>query len=847
MKKLMQSKTPIGYILGALGLFLAIALLYNYPVMQGKQLLQHDIVQYKGGAKELIDHREATGQETYWSDAMFGGMPTYQSGAQFRGDFIKQIDNSLNFYNLLPKPANYLFLLFSGFFFLGMVLTRSWKFALMGALMFGFSTYFYIIITAGHNGKLHTICYFAPWLASVWLIFKRQYWWGFVLTSLFFGLQICANHPQMTYYMAFAIGLLCLVELINILKSKDYKHLAWSFGLLVSATAIGVGLNAQRIMANAEYVKETTRGKHILPKSASQGETGLDKESILNWSYGKTETLNLIYPNLMGGASSGKKSEKMMEKLGELVQENAQSQGEVDNIIKAMRSPSYWGEQPGTSGPAYQGMVMMFVAILGFCFLNRKHQIWLGSSILLCLFLAWGSNMLWFSELFIDHVPMYNKFRAPSSILVVLELLFPMMACFGLYHMCFNLKITPQKKLSILYKVAGVFIGLGLIFLAFGKSIFGFQTDLEKELLPSYIADYLVKERGQMFRSDVLKSILFIGLSAALVWAYFNQKIKLTAMVLGLSALSVIDLWLVNLDYLNPKQYVEAQWAQKPFPTELSDDLMAKAESNEALRQMASQTQINGILKQIKDKDKGHYRVFNEVFGPFNETNTSYFHASVGGYHAAKLRRYDDVVNHYFMNPNKAVNPNNVLNMLNTKYVVSTDKDQKPAVQINPQALGNAWLVSDIQWAKNPTEELTNLDKINPKTTAILAQEDQNAFQAKTLQKDTLASISLQDYKADALSFKSQSKTPQLAVFSEVYYPKGWQMYLDNQPVPHLKANYFLRAVYVPAGQHNISMKFEPAVIEKGKIYAWLSILMLIVSAFLLKRFLPKTQKTALV
>ncbi|MBP7500905.1 MAG: hypothetical protein KA796_13740, partial [Chryseobacterium sp.] len=365
------------FILASFVVFILLAVVYANPVISGKRLMQHDIVFYKGGAQELLQYRANNENETYWSDAMFGGMPTYQTGAQFRGDVIKKIDDLFLF---LPKPANYLFLLFAGFFFLGMVAVRNWKYALLGATFFGLSTYFYIIISAGHNGKVHTIAYFAPLVAGIILVyFRKKYILGFITTALFAGLQICANHPQMTYYLFLGLGFLFLSELMRAIKGKiEWKHFLISTGIVGFAVVIGVGMNSQRIMANAEYVKETVRGKQILnTNSHTAGKSGMDRESITLWSYGKLETLNLFIPRLMGGASQEEGSDKMMEHVQELAQENIKSQQEYEMMMKGFGSLTYWGDQPSTSGPAYQGAVVCFLAILGFFFARKKYRYWI--------------------------------------------------------------------------------------------------------------------------------------------------------------------------------------------------------------------------------------------------------------------------------------------------------------------------------------------------------------------------------------------------------------------------------------------------------------------------------------
>ena len=818
------------FIIASLVLFIILALVYANPVLTGKQLFQHDIVQYKGGAKELLDYRAQNGQETYWSDSMFGGMPTYQMGAQFRGDIVKSIDGVLNF---LPKPANYIFLLFSGFFLLGLVAVRNWKYALLGATFFGLSTYFYIALAAGHNGKIHTVAYFAPLLAGILLVYiRKKYILGFIVTALFMGLQVAANHPQMTYYLFIALGFLFVSELIRAFQHKiSWKHFGISNGILALAMILGVGMNSQRIMANSEYVTETVRGKQILNNDRhSSDESGMDKESMLMWSYGKMETLNLFIPRLMGGSSNEEGSDKMMARVQEMVQENVTSQSEMDRISKGFSSLTYWGEQPGTSGPAYQGAVVCFLAILGFFFAWKKYRYWILGASILTIFLAWGSNFMALSDFFIDFVPFYNKFRAPSSILVVVELLFPLIAMIGLYRF-FNSNektettseniLTEEYKTKILKYVSASVLGIILLLLVFGKSILGFHTDSEKTYLPPYLLDFLVDERFKMFRIDAIKAIVYVAITAGVLFLSLKKKLSQNIAIIVIGLVSLFDLWSVNKRYLNNDNFVDKAFAENPFQTENSDLLMQKVGENSNLQSLLANAKINQTLETIAEKDKTHYRIYNQTLGTFSETNTSYFKSSIGGYHAVKLRRYDDLINEYFSKMDTVRIPK-ILNMLNTKYMIFGNAE-KPDAVVNPNANGNAWFVSNVKFVENPNEEIKQIGEIDSKEVAIISKDDQKYFEGKQLAADSTAILNLTKYQPNELEFKTQSKTPQLAVFSEIYYPKGWKMLIDGNEVPYIKANYLLRAVHVPAGNHMVKMVFEPAVIAKGKLISMIA------------------------
>ncbi|MDQ1161211.1 hypothetical protein QE422_001579 [Chryseobacterium sp. SORGH_AS 447] len=808
------------YIAISLVVFIVLAFLYSTPVITGKQLFQHDIVQYRGGAKELLDYRDATGKETYWSDSMFGGMPTYQMGSRFEGDIIKNIDSKLNFF---PRPVNYLFLLAAGFFLLGMVVVRNWKYALLGATFFSLSTYFYIAIAAGHNGKINTIEYFAPLLAGMLLVYiRKQYIWGFIVTTLFMGLQIAANHPQMTYYLFLALGFLFLSELIRTIQKKtSVKHFLISSGIIAASCLIGVGMNSQRIMANSEYIKETVRGKQILTnESHTGGDSGMDKESMLMWSYGKLETLNLFIPRLMGGGSQEPEGKEMMAKIQEMVQENVGSQTEMDRISKGFGNLTYWGDQPGTSGPAYQGAIVCFLALLGLFFAWKKYRYWILGASVLTIFLAWGSNFMALSDFFIDFIPFYNKFRAPSSILVVVELLFPLIAIIGLYRFFTDNELTKEYKQKILLYVGGGTLGFVLILLLFGKSLLGFQTENEKTYLPPFLLDYLIEERFKMFRVDAIKAFFYVAITVAALFMVLKQKLNQNIALVIIGAVSLFDLWTVNKRYLNDENYVDKIFAENPFQTESSDLLAEKAQGNPNLESILANVNVNKTLETIADKDKTHYRIFNNILGTFSETNTSYFKSSIGGYHAVKLRRYDDVINEYFQVMDSVKVPN-ILNLLNAKYLVLGGPEQPQAIP-NPKANGNAWFVSDLKFVDSPNQEIKAIGTINSKRTAVIASSDRKYFEGKSVQADSTAFINLTRYQPNELEFKSQSKTPQLAVFSEIYYPHGWKIFIDEKEVPYIKADYLLRAVHVPAGNHRVRMVFEPEVIEKGK---WISLI----------------------
>ena len=556
----------------------------------------------------------------------------------------------------------------------------------------------------------------------------------------------------------------------------------------------------------------------------------MDKESALAWSYGKTETLNLLIPRLMGGASSEKGSEKAIGDMQNLIAENSSSEEEfnknISQISKGLSSISYWGDQPMTSGPAYQGAVVVFLAILGFFFAPKRYQYWILGASILCIGLAWGSNFPFLSDLFIDFVPFYNKFRAPSSILVVVELLFPLIGIVGLSHLLKNnLDETEiQQKTKKLITISGVIIGLIIFLLAFSRPLLGFCTDNERAYLPPYILDYLVNYRQKMFQEDTIKTILYISITATTLFFTLKRKINSNVALIIIGFVSLFDLWSVNKRYLNNDNFIDKIFAENPFQTENTDLLAEKISENDNLKSLLTEVNINKTLENISQKDTEHYRIFNQILETFGETNTSYFKSSIGGYHAVKLRRYDDLINEYFYSQDSLRQKEipNILNMLNTKYLILGNAEN-PNVQINPESNGNAWFVSNIKWAKSPNEEIDLIGKIDNKKTAVINEKDfKNILKSQQFVADSTANIQLTKYQPNELKYISQSSTNQLAVFSEIYYPYGWKAFVDGKEVEILRANYLLRAIPLSAGKHEIKMIFQPQTIKTGK---WISVL----------------------
>lgn len=802
-------------------MFIILSLGFHYPILSGQEIIQNDIIQYKGGAHELLDYREKTaGDETYWSNSMFGGMPTYQMGAKFKGDFIKELDTWIQF---LPRPANYLFLLLSGFWLLIWTLTRRGLYAFLGAIMFAFSTYFFIIVAAGHNAKVHTIGYFAPLLAGICMLyFRRWYLAGGVVTCLSLALQISANHPQMTYYLFMVLGIFFIIQCVRMLMGRLEKSIFWKgTGIFTLAVILSIGMNAPRLLANAEYVGETVRGKQILNKNKGRNPEGIDRDALLMWSYGKLETLNLFVPNLMGGGSQQAFSEDFTQNLALALEDKVQDPIQLEQAVQSIQSQvsPYWGDQPGTSGPAYQGIIVMFLGILAGFLVWDKYRWWYLASIILSILLAWGSNFPWLSDLFIDFVPMYNKFRAPSSILVLAEFLIPMMGVIGLYRILEVRDIPEVKVKKILIGVSIGFLSFLLILLLFGNKLLIFANEVEKVQIPEFILSVLKTERQTLLVHDTLRALALLLPAIGLVWFAFVKKIKSEYAVVGLILLSLIDLWGVGRRYLNHNNFVDSSFTQYPFPTDLNKDAIHQAKEKPELQRILAMVPMNRILSEIRQKDRGYYRVYNPLIGSFNETNTSNFHSSIGGYHAVKLRRYDDLIDKYFYQQKDSLQTAQILSMLNTRYHLTGDYNQPAVIKTQPN--GAAWLVEKVTKVNTPEEEIQKIGQIDTRKELVVSDTHPNI----PVNRDIKAQIQLATYQPNHLIYRYNSESPQVAVFSEIWYPYGWNFYIDGKKSSLFRANYLLRAASLPAGKHTLEMKFQPDVITKGQILSLISLI----------------------
>ncbi|MCB4797624.1 YfhO family protein [Neotamlana laminarinivorans] len=761
--------------------FVVVALAYFNPVLQGKTIYQNDIVQFIGMSKQQKDYKVKTGEETYWTNSAFGGMPTYQLGAKYPHNYIKKLDLILRF---LPRPADYLFLYLLSFYVLLLVLKVDFKLAALGALAFGFSTYLIIILGVGHNSKAHAIAYMPLVLSGILLVFQKKYIGGFLLTTIAMGLELVSNHFQMTYYLMFLVIILGIVYFIDAFKKKTLPHFFKSVAILFGAVALSIALNATNILATQEYVKESKRGKSELTVNVdgSDKETtsGLTKDYITQFSYGLAETFNLFIPRFMGGGNGenlGKDSAtyEAVRKLGASTTEAAEF---------AKSAPMYWGDQPIVEAPAYIGAVVIFLFVFALFLVKGRLKWWLVSGAIFSLLLSYGKNLGFLTNFFIDYVPLYNKFRAVTSIQVILELCVPALAIFGLVRL-FNNFEKDEEKLKALKYATAITGGIALIFLLFKSSLFDFVGVNDGYYRQSYGQDFvdaLKTDRKSIFTTDTLRSLVLVIIAAGSILWYLKNKLKEKWVITIFAVLILFDLVGVDRRYVNNNDFVSSIAMNKPFDA-------------------------NPIDKEIL-KDKSHFKVFDLVSGP---SKPSYFHNSLNGYNAAELRRYSEVFDWYVSQNNM-----NVLNMLNTKYIIAQDQEGNMFPYKNDDANGNAWFISKLTQVPSANVEIKLLDSLNNKQEAIYSSQEQLASAKKTYLVDSLSTIRLKEVKPNYLKYESNNTNNGFAVFSEIYYPHGWKTFIDGKEVNHARVDYILRGMHIPKGKHIIEFKFDPEVVKTG-------------------------------
>ena len=779
----------------AIIIFSLASIIYFHPILKGYKLNQSDITQFRGMVKDINDFRTEENREPYWTGASFSGMPAYQISAYYPNDFVRSLDRLLRF---LPRPADYTFLYFLSFFVLMMALKVNWRLAILGSLAFGFSTYLIIIFGAGHNAKAHAIAYMPLVVAGFLWVFQRKYILGFIVTGLAMALEIYTNHIQMTYYLGFCLLILGIVEFMYAIREKVVPLFLKQVAILIAAVAIGVGTNAPRLMALKEYADHSTRGKSELTinldGSNKEVTKGLDKTYITQYSYAKLETFNLFIPRFMGGGT--------IEKLGEdsnfyqFIEEKAGKKVAADYSEQVL---TYWGDQPIVEAPAYIGAVIFLLFFLGIFLVKGRLKQWLVAATVFSIILSWGRNFEVITNFFIEYVPLYNKFRAVSSIQVIAELCIPILGVLGLKAF-FSAEMSTEEKYQGLKKAVltfGALIIAGFAFAHLFGAFEGLRDAQQYSEVPGFL-DAVIADRKAMLLSDTIRSLVLVLISGTALWLFLKDKVKPIVVIFGLTLLILFDLISVNKKYVNADDFKNARKIEKPFTKSDADKLILQ--------------------------DKTHYRVANFAVDLINDGSTSYFHNSIGGYHAAKLGRYQELFDFQI-----AKNNIQVFNMLNTKYFIIPDAEGNPKVQQNTKANGNVWFVDNLIPVQNANEEIHALDTLNTKKEAVILENDYQKMDIQfQMQQDTIATIALVDYKVTSLIYNSKTETAQFAVFSEIFYKEGWNAYIDGELVPHYRVNYVLRGMKIPAGNHKIEFKFEPKVIQQGKTVSLISYALLL-------------------
>lgn len=818
--------------------FVLLSFAYFFPAdIENRILFQHDTAAGAGAGQEVKEYYEQTGERSRWTNSLFGGMPMYQIAPSY--DSTKSLQWVQKAYQLfLPDYVCLTFMLMLGFYILLRVFGIPVWLAGLGGIMWAFSSYFFILISAGHIWKFITLAYVPPTIAGIVLAYRGKLLWGGILTALFVALQITSNHVQMSYYFFFVILFFVGAYFEKAWRTKTLPQFFKASAVLIVAALVGIAANVSNLYHTYAYSKETMRGKSELVQTgdaAKQTSSGLDRDYITQWSYGIDETLTLLVPNFKGGASAAlSQSETAMSKANPM----------YSSLYGSLTQ--YFGTQPMTSGPVYVGAFVLFLFVLG-CFIVKGPLKWaLIGATFFSIVLSWGKNFMPLTDFFIDYVPLYNKFRAVSSILVIAEFTIPLLAIFALKRLLEEPEIIKQEKkplgisllltagIALLLAVAPGSIGSGYVPAQEAQML---QNAVNQQMIPanelSGILANLGEMRAELVSSDALRSFIIIGIGCSLLWLYASGKLRSSLTIAGITILCLADMWGVNKRYLNDAQFV---------PHSIRTETFTKTNTDELILQDTSLD----------------YRVLNFATSTFDDNNTSYWHKSVGGYHPAKLRRYQEMIEHHISPEMQAAykaiataggemdsvdaNKFRILNMLNTKYFIFPAGQQRQTVPIlNPHAYGNAWFVNKVQYVNNANEEIDALDSIIPTETAVVDARFKDVLKGATESyKDSLSSIRLTSYTPNRLTYETNNAQDGIAVFSEIYYPDGWHVTIDGQPAELARADYILRTMYVPAGQHTIEMRFDPTSLHvtEGIAYGALALLVIgiIVAVLIAKR-----------
>lgn len=814
---------------GAIAIFLIISILYCHPAMQGKVLQQSDIMHWKGMAQNAFEYKQQHGHFPLWNTHLFSGMPNYQVAMENKSLLFIDFNHLLSLW--LPKPVQFFFLACLSFYILCMAFQCKSIVAILGSLAFAYCSYNPIIISVGHETKMMAIAYMPALLAGLILLYEKKYVVGFMVTALFATLEINANHPQINYYFLIAAVCVTLAYLIKWIQQKQWKHAFIALLLAAVGALVGVGNSAVSLLTTAEYAQYTMRGgKNIAitnDEIKQTKTTGLDEDYAFSYSIAKAEFLTFLMPHAFGESSSETFDEN--SKIVSTLTEKGIPENTAVQLAASL--PKYWGGIESTAGPVYLGAIICLLFIVGMVVVKDNKRWWILIACIIAVFMAWGKYFPSFNQFLFQHLPLYNKFRAPSMALVIPQLLFPLLAVLAVQQIFFtpNGKEQLQKSFKrILQITAGIFVILLLIYL-----FMDYSSPIDANIVQAYtdpqtgnsewgktIVNALLAERKAMFGNDIFRAFLFAVFVIVLLWWYQkNASVKAWWLVAAFAFINFIDLLLVDTKYLNADSFVEAETEEANFIPNAAN------------------------LEIMKDKDV-HYRVYSLSPDRFNESITAYFHRCIGGYHPAKLRIYQDLIETQLSKNNM-----NVLNMLDTRYFILPPQQQQNTYKAhkNDSAYGACWLVKNVHFVNGPVAEIQALDTLQPLHTAVIDQSFQTII-PNNIQFDSTAQIKLTHYDNDTIHYDYKANTPQLAVFSEIYYPAGWNAYIDNKKVPYCKANYVLRALPLPAGVHKVSFIFEPSSYYNGQKYVyianiilWLSIIASIVY-FIRNNNQPKTK-----
>ncbi|MDR2887536.1 MAG: YfhO family protein [Bacteroidales bacterium] len=801
----------------AVAIFITVSMAYFYPLLEGKTLVTNDGTVAQNSAMEISAFRAQYGGEPLWTNSMFGGMPAYLISTLFEGNIMKHVNVAFNF---LSRPASFIFIMMLGFYILLLMFKTGWRIAIAGALAYGFSTYMFFIIAAGHNTKAQALAYMAPMIGSIIYAYRYNAIKGALLATLFLTLEIIANHPQITYYAAICVLIFVIIECIMALREKELIKFVKSSLLLLCGAMLAVGMNFGALYTTYEYGKYSTRSKSELQTDDTDKTSGLDKSYITQWSYGVDETLTLLIPGFRGGAS--KPFDRDSETAMVLRRNNA------SQYIGQFQQ--YWGTQPLVDGPVYVGAIIMFLFAAGLIIVKGRERWWLLTAAVVSVMLAWGENFMPLTNLFIDYFPGYNKFRAVTTILVIAEFAIPFLAILALRNI-FNGTTSRKDILKAIKTAAGITGGLALLFVIFPRLAGSYVSAAEMSAqLPDWLLQAMTADRQKLLRGDAFRSFMLIVAAAGIIIAFVSQKMKKEYAIVGIAVLFLGDMWFVNKRYLPADRF----------------------QLKTAAAALKTPTQADAYILQ----DTANFRTLNLSVSPFNDASTSYFHKSVGGYHGAKLKRYQELIDTVLSaeitnimlaaqsaqtveDLQAAIYGTTGLNMLNTKYIIYSP-DALPLV--NENAMGNAWFAEEPRLVENANEELAGITGANPGQWAVIDKSFGNLVTKQHYPHSAGDTIMMTSYKANEITYTSRASGERLAVFSEIYYPAGWKSYIDGNEVPHFRANYVLRAMTVPPGNHEITFRFEPASYYAGNRIAYASsgIFVLLVAGYTVLTVLKK-------